>query len=83
MKEKIGRCTRCGSDNLLKNGHTSNGKQVVAYYIVDRTKESCQKLEERIPERYKETFKFSDLWDAYNVVFPENHKSVDKTSGET
>ena len=27
MKEKIGSCTKCGSDNLLKNGHTSNGKQ--------------------------------------------------------
>jgi len=27
MKEKIGRCTNCGSDNLLKNGHTKNGKQ--------------------------------------------------------
>jgi len=57
--------------------------QVVAYFIGDRTKESCKKLEGRIPERYKETFKFSDLWDAYNAVFPENHLSVDKTSGET
>jgi transposase-like protein len=27
MREKIGNCTKCGSDNLLKNGHTSNGKQ--------------------------------------------------------
>lgn len=55
----------------------------MAYFIGDRTIESCQKLEEKIPERYKETFKFSDLWDSYNAVFPENHLSVDKSSGET
>jgi insertion element IS1 protein InsB len=58
-------------------------KQVVAYFIGDRTIESCKKLEEKIPERYRETFKFSDLWDSYNAVFPDNHKSVEKGSGET
>jgi len=58
-------------------------KQAVAYFIGDRTTESCKKFEEKIPERYKETFKFSDLWDSYNEVFPENHKSVEKGSGET
>jgi insertion element IS1 protein InsB len=26
--------------------------QVVAYFIGDRTKESCKNLEERLPERY-------------------------------
>ena len=58
-------------------------RQVVAYFIGDRTIKSCKKFEETIPERYKKTFKFSDLWDSYNAVFTENHKSVDKGSGET
>ena len=58
-------------------------KQVVAYVIGDRTEKSCRTLKEKIPEKYKETFKFSDLWDTYNAVFTENHLSVDKTSGET
>ena len=58
-------------------------QQIIAYFIGDRTIESCKKYEEKISERYKETFKFSDLWDSYNTVFPENHLSVDKTSGET
>lgn len=58
-------------------------KQVVAYVIGDRTEKSCRKLEEKIPEKYKETFKFSDLWNTYNTVFTENHLSVDKISGET
>ena len=58
-------------------------RQVVAYFIGDRSEKSCKKLEEKIPERYKKTFKFSDLWDAYNEVFFENHLSVNKSSGET
>jgi insertion element IS1 protein InsB len=58
-------------------------KQIIAYFIGDRTTESCKKLEEKIPERYKETFKFSDLWDSYNKIFPDNHMSVEKGSGET
>ena len=58
-------------------------KQIIAYFIGDRTIESCKKLKEKIPERYKETFKFSDLWDSYNAVFSENHLSSPKGSGET
>jgi len=58
-------------------------KQVIAYFIGDRTTESCKKFKEKIPEKYNETFKFSDLWDSYNTVFPQNHMSVEKGSGET
>ena len=60
-----------------------NTKQVVAYFIGDRTTKSCKKFKEKIPKKYQETFKFSDLWDSYKAVFPENHKSVGKDSGET
>lgn len=27
MKDRIGRCTKCQSENIVKNGHSSNGKQ--------------------------------------------------------
>ena len=59
-------------------------KQIVAYFIGDRSAESCKKLRERIPEKYKRLQSFSDQWDAYAEVFdPELHTSISKQSGET
>lgn len=58
-------------------------KQVVAYFIGHRDTKSCWCLFNNIPERYKDTFTFSDFWDSYEAVFTENHKSVGKDSGET
>lgn len=51
MKEKIGSCTKCGSDNLLKNGHTSNGKQ--QYYCKNCGAHRILESEKRYPESRK------------------------------
>lgn len=51
MKEKIGSCTKCGSDNLLKNGHTSNGKQ--QYYCKNCGAHRILESEKRYTEERK------------------------------
>ena len=59
-------------------------RQVVAYYIGDRSKKSCKKLWERIPNDYKNCYSFSDFWEAYKKVFsPELHQCVGKETGQT
>jgi IS1 family transposase len=59
-------------------------RQIVAYYIGDRSKKSCKKLWNNIPESYKKCYSFSDFWDAYEKVFPkELHQSVGKETGQT
>lgn len=59
-------------------------RQVVAYFIGDRSEASCEALWKEIPESYRRLHSYSDLWDAYKKVFPkETHRSVGKESGET
>lgn len=59
-------------------------RQVVAYYIGDRSKKSCRNLWKRIPQAYKKLNSYSDFWESYQKVFPsETHQSVGKESGET
>lgn len=59
-------------------------RQVVAFVIGDRSEKTCLKLWACIPEEYKACSSFSDFWDAYEKVFPqETHRSVGKESGET
>ena len=59
-------------------------RQVVAYVIGDRGEETCRKLWERIPVAYRKCHTFSDFWEAYQKVFPEEtHQSMGKESGQT
>jgi len=59
-------------------------RQIVAYVIGDRSEKTCRKLWERIPTEYKACRTFSDLWEAYQKVFPDDtHQSVGKESGQT
>ena len=59
-------------------------RQVVAYYIGDRSEKSCRELWQRIPEAYKKLNSYSDFWEAYQQVFTNgSHQSVGKESGET
>lgn len=59
-------------------------RQVVAFAIGNRGEESCQKLWERIPESYRERLFYSDFWESYQKVFPEDrHRAVGKESGQT
>jgi insertion element IS1 protein InsB len=59
-------------------------RQVVAYVIGNRGDETCRKLWERIPESYREGLFYSDFWESYQKVFPEDrHQPVGKHSGQT
>jgi IS1 family transposase len=59
-------------------------RQIVAYFIGDRTETSCLQLWRRIPRAYTRCHSFSDFWEAYQRVFAtDRHQSVGKDSGET
>ncbi len=58
-------------------------RQVVAYVLGDRSEESCR-LWERIPEDYWLALCYSDFWQSYQSVLPEEqHAPVSKGSGQT
>jgi IS1 family transposase/transposase-like protein len=59
-------------------------RQIVAFFVGNRSETSCRKLWERLPEAYRRCRTFSDFWDAYQKVFGTGkHHSVGKESGET
>jgi insertion element IS1 protein InsB len=59
-------------------------RQIVAFFIGDRSEASCRELWDRIPKAYRGRHIFSDFWDAYQKVFATGkHRSVGKESGET
>jgi insertion element IS1 protein InsB len=59
-------------------------RQVVAYFVGDRSEASCLQLWRRIPTSYVWCHSFSDFWEAYQNVFAtDRHQSVPKGSGET
>jgi insertion element IS1 protein InsB len=73
---------------------TSNGtgrafdpqtKQVLAFYVGDRSRTSARQLWKRIPRLYREQASFyTDDWEAYRQVIPAaQHQVCDKGSGHT
>lgn len=59
-------------------------RQIVAYFIGDRSETSCLQLWRRIPPPYKRCYSFSDFWDAYQHIFAQDrHQSAGKDSGQT
>ncbi len=59
-------------------------RQIVAFFVGDRSEASCRELLNRIPKAYRGCHTFSDFWDAYQKVFATGkHHSVGKDSGET
>jgi IS1 family transposase len=60
-------------------------RQVIAFYVGDRSRESARKLWESIPEVYRREANFdTDDWEAYKGVIPaEQHQVCAKGSGRT
>jgi insertion element IS1 protein InsB len=51
-------------------------RQIVAFYIGDRSEQSCKELWKRIPATYKSCITYSDFWAAYQKVFSaKTHRS--------
>jgi IS1 family transposase len=59
-------------------------RQVVAYAIGKRSKKTCQRLWEGIPQEYRQGHCFTDFLKIYAYVIPEEqHSAVGKETGET
>ena len=59
-------------------------RQIVAFANGNRDMDTCLKLWNQIPENYRQCHSFSDFWDAYAAIFPEEiHCSVGEETGET
>lgn len=59
-------------------------RQVVAWIMGDRSKESCQLLWEAVPEPWRQATCYTDFWEAYSAVIPDGqHEAVGKETGQT
>lgn len=59
-------------------------RQVVAFVVGDRSAETCQKLWDAIPAVYQAGHCYTDFWEAYHNVIPEEqHTACGKESGQT
>ena len=59
-------------------------RQVVSYAIGDRSEKTCRCLWEAIPPVYRAGHCYTDFWQAYQAVIPEEqHTAVGKETGET
>lgn len=59
-------------------------RQVVNWFMGDRSEWSCQRLWEEVPDDYKQSICYSDFWEAYvKVLQGYNHQAVGKDSGQT
>ena len=59
-------------------------RQIVAFFVGDRSAEGARSLRERIPPDYRCRATRSDLWLAYEGVFPKRtHRLCGKAEGET
>ena len=59
-------------------------RQIVAFVTGDRSRATCKRLWEAIPESYEGATCYSDFWEAYQEVLPEEqHEVTAKEEGET
>jgi insertion element IS1 protein InsB len=59
-------------------------RQIVAFFIGSHDALACQQLWQRVPAEYAHCAMRSDAWRAYAAVLPlQQHRTVDKASGET
>ena len=59
-------------------------RQVLAFVTGDRSRATCERLWQAVPERYKASTCYSDFWEAYQKVIPQDqHEATGKEEGET
>jgi len=60
-------------------------RQVLAFYVGDRSRKSARKLWQRIPAEYRQQASFAtDDWEAYKgVIPPSRHRVCAKGTGQT
>ena len=58
-------------------------RQIIAFVIGDRSETTCRRLWNRVPLAYRGCISYSDFWEAYQKVLPqETHHAVGKESGQ-
>lgn len=58
-------------------------RQIIACAIGDRSEKTCRRLWKRVPEDYRRCVSYSDFWEAYQKVLPEEtHHPIGKDSGQ-
>ena len=74
MKAGIGKCTKCKSENILKNGHSKNGKQQYvckdcgAHRILDPEKDYSEERKAEILRAYEERTSLRGLNRIFHVA---------------
>ncbi len=59
-------------------------ERIIAYVIGDRSKATCKRLWNSLPQAYNKGHCYTDFWDTYQAVIPKNqHTAVGKETGET
>jgi IS1 family transposase len=59
-------------------------RQIVAYAVGDRSEKTCRLLWERVPLALRRLLTFTDFWEAYQKVVPQDqHIPGGKGSGQT
>ena len=59
-------------------------RQIVAFAVGDRSETTCALLWTRVPKGYKKALLYSDFWEAYQAVLPdEQHEATGKGAGQT
>jgi insertion element IS1 protein InsB len=57
----------------------ARSRQIIAFYVGDRSRESARKLWESIPKNYRDKATFyTDDWQSYNGIIPEDRHQVVK-----
>lgn len=86
-------CALTYTKKLIKAGYGRGGvpfalcrrtRQIVAFFIGDRSAESCRRFWHSIPQNYRHSTTYSDFWKAYDqVIQTGKHHSVGKDTGQT
>jgi insertion element IS1 protein InsB len=67
-------------DSLVSKDATSLGRRESR----DRSEKTCRRLWEAIPQAYRTGHCYTDFWNAYQAVIPEEqHTAVGKETGQT
>jgi len=63
---------------------SADSPSLVAFVTGDRSRATCERLWQEVPESHKEATCYSDFWEAYQKVIPEErHEATGKEEGET
>lgn len=59
-------------------------RQIAAYAVGDRSEKTCRMLWKRVPLALRRSLAFTDFWQAYQAVIPEEqHRPGGKGTGQT